>query len=92
MAHFLVVVPHDPEECLDVIEQTLNQGPGFEEAYKWGCLVGNHTGYVFVQASGADEALFDYVPHVLRDRAVVYRVSRFSGRDLRAMREERDRR
>jgi hypothetical protein len=92
MAHYLVIASHDPEECLDAIEQTLNQGPGFEEAYKWGCLVGDHTGYVFVRASGTDEALSDYVPHFLRDRAVARRVFRISGRELLGMREERERR
>ena len=67
-ARFLVVVPHDPDMCFDAIDATLNQGPGFQEAYEWGCFVGNHTGYVFVRAGGAEEAINDYVPGPLRAR------------------------
>ena len=40
-ARFLVVVSHDPDGCLDAIDETISQGPGFQEAYEWGCLVGN---------------------------------------------------
>ncbi len=86
-ARFLVVVPHEPEECLDAVEATLNQGPGFQEAYEWGCFVGNHTGYVFVRAGGVEEAINDYVPPSLRARAVAYRLTQIAARDLHAMRD-----
>jgi hypothetical protein len=91
-ARFLVVVPHDPEQCLDSIEATLHQGPGFQEAYEWGCFVGNHTGYVFVRASGAEEAINDYVPISLRAGAKAYRVTQIAARDLHEMQDrEKDR-
>ena len=89
-ARFLVVAPHDPEECLDAIEATLNQGPGFQEAYEWGCFVGNHTGYVFVRANGAEEAINDYVPTFLRDRATAYRVKSIPARELHEMRDREE--
>jgi len=38
-AAILVVVPHEPDQCLDAVEATINQGPGFQEGYEWGCLV-----------------------------------------------------
>ncbi len=91
-ARFLVVASHEPGECLDAIEWTINQGPGFQEAYEWGCRVGNHAGYVFVRADGAEEAIDDYVPPFLRSRATAYRLTQFSARDLRDMREEAERR
>jgi len=91
-ARFLVVAPHDADECLDAIEATIGMGPGFQEAYEWGCMVGNHTGYVFVRAGGGQEAIDDYVPAFLRGRAKAYRVAQIKGRDLRAMREEAERR
>jgi hypothetical protein len=88
MARFLVVAPHDAEECLDAIEETIGMGPGFQEAYEWGCRVGDHTGYVFVRADSAVEAIDDYVPAFLRARAVAHRVERVSARDLRRMLEQ----
>ena len=87
-ARFLVVAPHEPEDCLSAIEATLGLGPGFQEAYEWGCLVGNHTGYVFVRADGPREAIDDYVPTFLRDRATAYRLTQIRARDLRQMLDE----
>jgi hypothetical protein len=87
MPRFLVIAPHDPEQCLEAIEETIGMGPGFEEAYEWGCRVGDHTGYVFVRADSAREAIDDYVPAFLRPRAVAHRVERINGRDLRRLRE-----
>jgi hypothetical protein len=84
---FLVVAPHQPDDCLDAIEDTIGMGPGFAEAYDWGCRVGDHTGYVFVRADSAAEAIADYVPASLRAGAVARRVERITGRDLRRMRE-----
>jgi len=84
-ARFLVVVPHDPEGCLEAIDATLNQGPGFQEAYEWGCFVGNHTGYVFVRAGGAEEAINDYVPPFLRSGATALRLRQVSARELHEM-------
>jgi hypothetical protein len=86
-ARFLVVVSHDPDGCLDAIDETISQGPGFQEAYEWGCLVGNHTGYIFVRANGAEEAIDDYVPAYLRAHAKAYRLSQIRARDLRDMRD-----
>ncbi len=86
-ARFLVVVPHDPDACLDAIDETISQGPGFQEAYEWGCLVGNHTGYIFVRAGGAEEAIEDYVPVFLRAHAKAYRLTQIKARDLRDMRD-----
>ncbi|MGD0998417.1 MAG: hypothetical protein ABR941_08910 [Thermoleophilia bacterium] len=86
-ARFLVVVPHESDHCLDAVEATINQGPGFQEAYEWGCFVGNHTGYIFVRAGGAREAVDDYVPAFLRAGATAYRVTQIRARDLRDLRD-----
>ena len=86
-ARFLVVVSHDPDGCLDAIDETISQGPGFQEAYEWGCFVGNHTGYLFVRAGGAQEAIDDYVPVLLRARATAYRLTQIRARDLRDLRD-----
>jgi hypothetical protein len=87
-ARFLIVAPHRPDECLDAVEATINQGPGFQEAYDWGCFVGNHTGYLFVRAGGSREAIDDYVPAFLRSRATAYRLTQIRARDLRDLRDQ----
>jgi hypothetical protein len=89
MALFLVVVPHEPAQCIDAIQETISIGPGFEAAYEWGCLVGNHTGYVRVEAGGSEEAIDDYVPARWRSRAVAYRLANIDARALSRMRRDR---
>jgi hypothetical protein len=89
MAVFLVIVPHEPSDCLEAIKDTISMGPGFEAAYEWGCLVGDHTGYVRVQAGGIAEAIGDYVPAFLRTHATALRVENIDGRQLMRMRRDR---
>jgi hypothetical protein len=87
-AHFLVVVPHDAEQCLDAIEETIGMGPRFQMGYEWGCLVGDHTGYAYVEANGPQEAVEDFVPYELRDRARVHRLFTIKAEDLYRMRDD----
>ncbi len=83
MASFLLMSPHEPDEHLRALEETLGQGPQFQEAFRWGCVVGDHVGYAFVRAGSAGEAINDYVPAFLRARASAHRVEKVRGRDLR---------
>jgi hypothetical protein len=81
MASFLIVSPHDADEHRRALEETLGQGPQFQEAFHWGCAVGDHTGYAFVRAGSAAEAVEDYVPAFLRARATARRVEKIKARD-----------
>lgn len=85
---FIVVVRHEPEECLDAIEQTIAQGPGFQHAYDWGCLVGDHIGFVAVMAGSRQEAIDDYVPYRWRKQARAYRVRPVTVTELREWQDE----
>lgn len=85
MASFLIVSPHDRDEHRRALEETLGQGPQFQEAFHWGCVVGDHTGYAFVRAGSAGEAVEDYVPAFLRARATAQRVEKIKARDLRRL-------
>jgi hypothetical protein len=84
---FMVVVRHEPDECIDAIEETIAQGPGFQTAYDWGCLVGDHIGFVAVMAGSRQEAIEDYVPYQWRSRAEAYRVAPFTVDELREMQD-----
>ena len=52
-----------------------------------GLFCGNHTGYVFVRANGAEEAINDYVPVSLRAGAKAYRLTQIAARDLHDMQD-----
>ena len=82
MASFLIISPHDPEEHRRALEETLGQGPQFQEAFHWSCVVGDHVGYAFVRAGSAGEAIDDYVPAFLRARATALRVEKIRRRDI----------
>ncbi len=89
MAKFLVIVPHRPEHCLEAIEETIGMGPSFQIGYEWGCLVGDHTGYAYVEASGAQEAIEDFVPWELRSRARAHRLATIRVDELYRMKNDR---
>jgi hypothetical protein len=83
VASFLIVSPHEPEEHVRALEETLGQGPQFQEAFHWGCVAGEHVAYAFVRAGSAGEAIDDYVPAFLRARALAHRVEKVKARDVR---------
>jgi hypothetical protein len=82
MASFLIMSPHSPGEHQRALEETLGQGPQFQEAFHWSCVVGDHVGYAFVRAGSAGEAIDDYVPAFLRARATALRVEKIRPRDF----------
>jgi hypothetical protein len=85
---YLVEVPHDPGECTWVMDEIIGRGPQYQSMFWWGCQVDDHRAWAFLDGFGRDEILEEALPPVLRDRAVVHRLSRMDGRDLRRRHEE----
>jgi len=68
---------HTPEECLSALDEFTASGKGALDAWYWGCMDGDHTGYEIVQASSKDEAL-ETVPENLRAKAKAVKLNKFS--------------
>ncbi len=87
---YLVEVPHEPWECTWVMDEIIGRGPQYQSMFWWGCQVHDHRAWAFLDGNGREEILEEALPPVLRGRALVHRLSRLDGRDLRRRREEEE--
>ena len=87
---YLMKVPHDPDECLWVMDEIIGRGPQYAHLIWWGCHVGEHRAWALLGGTGRQEVLEEALPPVLRGRAVVHRVSRSDGPGLRDWHEARE--
>ena len=55
----------------------------------WGCHVGDHRAWTWLEDTGREAVLEEALPPPLRARAVVHRVARIDGRERRDWQESR---
>jgi hypothetical protein len=87
---YLIEVPHTADECTWVMDEIVGRGPQYQSMFWWGCQVGEHRAWAFLDGYGRKEILEEALPPVLRERGIVHRLSRVDGRDLRRFHEEKD--
>jgi hypothetical protein len=83
MARYLIESPHTTEECLPALDELLARGPGVLAKYDFGCMSGDHTGYVIVEAGGESEAR-ETVPPFLRGKARIVKVDKFTPEQIKS--------
>lgn len=81
MHRYLVETPHTDGECLQLLEQLLAMG--YLNNFDWGCMVGDHTGWAIIEAENDAQARMA-VPTMVRDKARVVRLNKFSDEDVKA--------
>jgi len=79
MQKFLVISPHDHEECTRVIKLTL--AIGYLTHFYWGCKSGDHTGYAMIDAESEKEALLS-IPPVIRNKGKAIGIVQFDPKDV----------
>jgi hypothetical protein len=79
---YLIEVPHDADECLWVMNEILGRGPQYAGLFWWGCHVGDHRAWAWLDGPGREAVLEEALPPVLRGRAVAHRLSRLEAREL----------
>jgi hypothetical protein len=87
---YLVEVPHDPDECGWVMDEIVGRGPQYALLFWWGCQVGEHRAWAWLDGSGREAVLEEALPPVLRRRAVVHRIARVDGPQLREWHDRHD--
>ena len=83
MTDFIIRSPHTKEECLAALDETLKEGPEVLAKFEWGCAKGDHTAYGIVKAENQTAAL-NYVPRLVRSKAIVQEVARVTPDDIRS--------
>ncbi|HEX9655602.1 MAG TPA: hypothetical protein VGB89_01655 [Bacteroidota bacterium] len=82
MDRYLVVSPHTDEDCKNALKQVL--AAGYLTHFEWGCMDGDHTGWVILEAENAKEALM-VVPTGQRASAKAIKLAKFSQADVEKM-------
>ena len=83
MSRYLVFSPHTQEECLAALDAAAAHGKDSLAQWDWGCMSGDHTGYMFTMASSEGEAL-KMVPEPVRAKARVVKVSKFTAEEIQS--------
>jgi hypothetical protein len=86
MTNFLIEVPHEDkaEECAMAVKLFLQSGSHYLTHAEWGCLDGEHKGWIIVEANSKEEAR-SILPSVLRTKAKIVMLSKFSMDDVEQM-------
>ncbi|MBI5419051.1 MAG: hypothetical protein HZA60_03085 [Deltaproteobacteria bacterium] len=86
MARYLIESPHTKEECLQALDEILARGPGELAKYDFGCMSGDHTGYVIVEVGSESEAR-GLVPSFLRGKARIVKLDKFTPEQIKSFHE-----
>jgi hypothetical protein len=88
MNTYLVISPHTPENCLATLDAIKAGTSGTEELarWEWGCMSGDHTGYMMVTAPSPGDAL-KHVPEAERGQAKVIALNKFTAEQIRTFHE-----
>ncbi len=82
MALYMITSAHEPEECLDVLDDILAKKPDTLKQFVFGCAEGDHTGYAIVEAESRVRAL-ELLPESQWESACVSKVDRLSPADIK---------
>ena len=83
-AQYLVLSPHTDAECLQTIDDTSKLGS--LSKWQFGCMDGDHTGYLITTATDAQAALA-MVPASVRGKARAVKLHTFTPAELKAAHE-----
>jgi len=86
MAKFLIEVHHEAEEraCALAIETLLKTGSHWLTNAEWGCMDGEHKGWVIVDVDSKEEARC-ILPPVYRSSAKIVQLNKFSMEEIEEM-------
>lgn len=79
MPRFLIEVPHEAREidCALAIQIFLKTGSHWLTNAEWGCLDGDHKGWIVVELESKEEAR-RILPSAFRDKAKIVQLNRFT--------------
>jgi hypothetical protein len=78
---FLIEAPHTPADCLAVLDTMAEQDKKLLAKTDWGCMSGDHTGYVVVEAEN-EQAARALLPEKMRASAKVIKLNKFTPKEI----------
>ena len=85
MNRYMVETSHNREDCLHVLDEFVVHG--HITHFEWGCESGVCTGWAIVEAESEEQALYA-VPSLLRPKAKVIKLSKFTPEKIQEFHEE----
>ena len=79
---FLIISPHTPEMCLKALDEVQAKSPKLLAQMDWGCMAGDHTGYVEVNATD-EAAARDMLPENARASAKIIKLNKFTSEQIK---------
>jgi hypothetical protein len=76
---FMVEFKHTPEECLKALDKIKDKDAKLLDKIEWGCMSGDHTGYMVVNASNEQDALKG-IPFEFNAKA--YKIGKFTPKQI----------
>jgi hypothetical protein len=79
MSKFLIEVPHEAEQkaCALAVQLLLQTGSHYLTNAEWGCLDGEHKGWMMIDVGSKEEAR-GVLPPAYRSQAKIVQLNRFS--------------
>jgi hypothetical protein len=81
---FLIISTHTPEQCLKVLDEVEAKSPKLLAKMDWGCMSGDHTGYVEVNAANEDAAR-EMLPESARSSARIIKLNKFTAEQIKQL-------
>jgi hypothetical protein len=78
-AKYIVEFRHTPEECLNYLDKVKAKDVKLLDKIEWGCMSGDHTGYIIVNAESEQEALKG-IPSDINAKA--YKLGKFTPKQI----------
>ena len=86
---YLVTTTHTPEQCLSALDEMAAKSKKTLSKMQWGCLAGDHTGYMFVDVADQESAL-KVLPASARANAKAVEVTKFTPKQLKKIHAKMD--
>ena len=74
---YMIKFPHTEKTCLSLLDKLSSDSPEILDEIEWGCLSGDHTGYMIVNSKNEVGAL-QLLPAPIRNEVKVEKVDKFS--------------
>lgn len=87
MAFYMITATHEPEQCLDALDEIQAKGTDSLNKFVFGCKEGDHTGYAIVDAENRSAAL-NLLPDMMQETACVAKVDRLTSADIKSFHEK----
>lgn len=87
MPKFQIVMPHDPAQCAEALDEVLNHDPDFHSQVMYGCHFGDCTGYALIEVASEEEAR-SKVPRTLHKRARIVEVEHVTPEEIRSVHDK----